>query len=87
MKTFTLEKMKEFVNEVIADNGFRKICDYVMLHDKAMYKTNEKIDELTSNVKYLREANIVLIERLVFLEQQPNTPSQKSSKEGKQRSR
>ena len=86
VKSFTLEKMKEFVIEVSNNNGFRKMCEYVMLHDKAMYKTKEKIEELTSDVKSLKKDIDDLTKRLVFLEQQQKTP-QKSPKGRKQRSR
>ena len=86
VKSFTLEKMKEFVIEVSNNNGFRKMCEYVMLHDKAMYKTKEKNEELTSDVKSLKKDIDDLTKRLVFLEQQQKTP-QKSPKGRKQRSR
>ena len=93
VKSFTLEKMKEFVIEVSNNNGFRKMCEYVMLHDKAMYKTNEKIEELVkenkmlkSEVESLKKDNDDLTKRLVFLEQQQKTP-QKSPKGRKQGSR
>ena len=62
------------------------MCEYVMLHDKAMYKTKEKIEELTSDVKSLKKVIDDLTKRLAFLEQQQKTP-QKSSKWRKQRSR
>jgi polyhydroxyalkanoate synthesis regulator phasin len=54
VKTFTLEKMKDFVTEILHYSGWKKLWEYVMLHDKAMYKTNEKIEELVTENKMLK---------------------------------
>ena len=99
VKTFTLEKMKDFVTEILHYSGWKKLWEYVMLHDKAMYKTNEKIEELVtenkmlksevktlkSAVKTLSKGNDDLLKRVVFIEQ-PETPLPKPSKGGKHRS-
>lgn len=89
-KSFTLEKMKDFVTEILDYGGWKKLWEYVMLHDNAMYKTNEKIEELVtenkmlkSEVETLKSEFDGLIKRLVYLEQKPETPLPKPLKGGK----
>ena len=82
-KSFILEKMKDFVTEILDYGGWKKLWNYVMLHDNAMYKTNEKIEELVTENKMLKSEVNGLKKRLVNLEQPPETPLPKPLKGGK----